>query len=252
MAITLSYSEFSKGWVSFHSYEPEWMERLGSTFFSFKNGNLYKHDANATRMNFYDSQYSMSVTYSANKAPSDVKVFKTVKLESNSRNWYADLVTEMETGEVGSSGSLKFVEKERMQYGYIRRKANDKLNFNELSILGIGNLVSSSGDSYTFSYNIPNQVSANNADGIGGDQLYFVSGGVVTLIGDIDSINGSVITLVSSAVTPQAGDYCFVAKDPQSESYGLRGYYAQVKLINTSTDFVELFASNSEVFKSYM
>ena len=251
MATTLSYSETTKGWVSFHSYEPEWMERLGADFYSFKDGNIYKHDTNNTRNNFYGTSYDTSVTFSSNKGPSDVKVFKTLKLETNSDQWYADLSSEMENGEVGTSSNLKFVEKESMFYGYIRRKANDDLNFNELSIVGIGELTSSSGNVYTFSSTIPNQISANNTDNIGGDELYF-NDGTTQRIGTIQSISGKEITVVSTVNTPANTDFCFAVKDAQSESFGLRGYHAMITLKNSSTDFVELFASNSDVFKSYM
>lgn len=251
MATTISFSEDTKGWVSFHSYHPEWMARLGSSFYSFKNGNIYKHDTNSIRNEFYGVTYSTSVTFSANKAPSDVKVFKTLKLETNSSAWYADLDSEMETGEVGTSSNLKFVDKESLKYGYIRRKANDDLNFNELSITGIGELTSSNGNDYTFSATIPNQISANNADGIGGDELYF-DDGTTQRVGTISAITGSVITVASTINAPGSGDFCFVVKDAQAESYGLRGYYSKIKLTNDSTDYVELFASNAEVFKSYM
>lgn len=251
MATTISFSEDTKGWVSFHSYHPEWMARLGSSFYSFKNGNIYKHDTNSIRNEFYGVTYSTSVTFSANKAPSDVKVFKTLKLETNSSAWYADLDSQMETGEVGTSSNLKFVDKESLKYGYIRRKANDDLNFNELSITGIGELTSSNGNDYTFSATIPNQISANNADGIGGDELYF-DDGTTQRVGTISAITGSVITVASTINAPGSGDFCFVVKDAQAESYGLRGYYSKIKLTNDSTDYVELFASNAEVFKSYM
>lgn len=251
MATTISFSEDTKGWVSFHSYHPEWMARLGSSFYTFKNGNIYKHDTNSIRNEFYGVTYSTSVTFSANKAPSDVKVFKTLKLETNSSAWYADLDSQMETGEVGTSSNLKFVDKESLKYGYIRRKANDDLNFNELSITGIGELTSSNGNDYTFSATIPNQISANNADGIGGDELYF-DDGTTQRVGTISAITGSVITVASTINAPGSGDFCFVVKDAQAESYGLRGYYSKIKLTNDSTDYVELFASNAEVFKSYM
>lgn len=252
MADTITYSESVQGWTSFHSYEPEWMVGLGAQFFTFKNGNLYKHDENDVRMEFYGSQYQMKITFVSNEGPSDVKVFKTLKLETNNKNWAADLESEMELGEIGAIGATKFEDKENMMYGYIRRKASDDLNFNELSIVGIGNVVSISGNDYTFSYDIPNQISANNTDGVAGDKLYFLDSGNATLIGVIDSISGKVISTVSSAATPAAGDFLFVAKNPQSESYGLRGYYSSIELINATTSKVEIFAANAEVFKSYM
>ena len=251
MADTITYSEDVKGWTSFHSYEPEWMIGLGAEFFSFKNGNLYKHNSNSVRNEFYGVTFNTSVSFYANKSPSEVKVFKTLKLETNSDLWYADLDSDMEKGEVGTSSNLKFVNKESIRYGYIRRKANDDLNFNELSITGIGNLTSSNGNDYTFSATIPNQISANNTDGIGGDELYF-DDGTTQRVGTISSITGSVITVASTINTPGSGDFCFVVKDAQAESYGLRGYYSKITLTNHSTDFVELFASNAEVLKSYM
>lgn len=252
MATTVTYGEEVKGWTSFHSYEPEWMTALGAQFFTFKNGNLYKHESNDTRTEFYGDTYGCKVTYSSNQSPSDVKVFKNLKLETNDPNWYALLSSEQEEGQIGDALNLKFVEKEKLQSGYIRRLSNDKLNFNELSILGLGNHSGTpSNNNYTFTNAIPNQVSANNTDGIGGDELYF-NDGTNKLIGVIDSYVGNVITTVSSLNTPVDGDFCFVVKNPQSESYGLRGYHALITLHNDSTSFVELFASNAEVFKSYM
>ena len=53
MATTITFDEINNAWTSFHSYEPEWMERIGNSFYSFKNGNLYLHDDNDTRTNFY-------------------------------------------------------------------------------------------------------------------------------------------------------------------------------------------------------
>ena len=53
-------------------------------------------------------------------------------------------------------------------------------------------------------------------------------------------------------VGASVGDFGFIAKNSQSESYGVRGYYSKIKLISNDTSFVELFAANSEVFKSYM
>jgi hypothetical protein len=249
MGKTISYSKEVKGWTSFHSYVPEWMENLGAEFFSFKNGNLYKHDSNQNRTEFYGVSYGCSVTYSSNKGPSDVKVYKALKLETNSDSWYASLQSELESGEIGSASNLKFVNKEGMQYGYVRRVSTDTLNFNELSIHGLGTVTNIAGNIITISAVVPNQISANNTDGVGGDSLYFGNG---TLAGIIDSFGGNSITLSAIVNTPNIGDFVFAAKNPQSESYGLRGFHSKVTLKNDSTNFVELFAGNAEVFKSFM
>ena len=35
MAITITFDELNNGWTSFHSYEPDWMTRLGNRFYTF-------------------------------------------------------------------------------------------------------------------------------------------------------------------------------------------------------------------------
>lgn len=249
---TITFDEVYNAWTSFHSYEPEWMERLGTNFYTFKNGELYIHDENETRTNFYGSSNGCSVTYSSNKNPSDVKAFKSISLESNSSNWYATVDSNLESGNIGTSSNLKFKDKEGFKYGYIRRYVSNKLDFNKLSIVGIGNLQSVPGtNQYEFTKNIPNQVSFNGADGIGGDELFF-NDGTTKLVGVINSFQDNVITTVSTTNLPQANNFCFVVKNAESESFGVRGYSSTIKLINDSTSFVELFAANTEVFKSYM
>ena len=56
MAITITFDELNKGWTSFHSYEPDWMTRLGNRFYTFSGGNLYIHDDWA-RTSFYNQKY---------------------------------------------------------------------------------------------------------------------------------------------------------------------------------------------------
>jgi len=253
MATTITFDEINNAWTSFHSYEPEWMERIGNSFYSFKNGNLYLHDDNDTRTNFYGTSYGCHVEFSANDGPSDIKLFKAVSLESNDTSWFATLDTELEQGAIGSSSDLKFQDKEGIKYSYIRRLSGDTLNFSELSIQGLGNLQSiPSSNNYTFSNAIPNQVQFSDPDtNAGGDSLYF-NDGATKLVGVIDTVSDKTITTVSSTNVPSVNDFCFVVKNPESESFGLRGYHAKIKLTNNSTSFVELYAVNSEVIKSYM
>jgi hypothetical protein len=249
MATTITYDELNKGWTSFHSYEPEWMDRLGNNFYSFKNGNIYLHDSNSTRTNFYGTNYGCNVTVSVNKEPSTVKVFKTIGLESNSSIWSAVLNSEQESGVIYTG---KFVDKEGIKYGYIRRGSADFLNFNELSIIGLGNLQATLGSNqFEFTSNIPNQITANNVNNGTGDKLYFNNGSTLEL-GVISNINANVITVYSIANAPAVGNFCFVTKNSDSESFGLRGYHSTIKLTNQSTSFVELYSVNSEVMKSYM
>ena len=249
---TLTWDEVYNAWTSFHAYTPEWMERLGNKMYSFKNGEMYEHDANEERGSFYGTSYGCSVTFSSNQEPSTVKMFKNLSLETNSSSWYADIDSELESGLIGNNSSYKFEDKEGIKYAYIRRNETDKLDFNKLSILGIGNLQSTPGSNqYTFSGYIPNQVSKSGTDNQGGDELYF-NDGSSKLIGVIQEITDKTITTVASANVPATNDFCFVVKNASAESYGVRGYHAKITLTNMSTSFVELFSATTEVFKSNM
>lgn len=243
---TITWDEVYNAWTSFHTYIPEWTTRLGTKFYTFKNGNLYEHDANEQRTNFYGNIDGCRIKFSANEGPSDVKLFKALGLETNSTEWYATLDSELESGEIGSAGNYKFEDKEGMKYAYIRRKSDDKNNYNKLSVLGLGNIVTSGGSTtIVMGETIPNQVGV-------GDECWFDNGVSTLQFGVISDIDGVNLTVSSIINPPSATDFAFVVKNPQSESYGLRGYSSSILLQNDSTNFVELYAVNSEVFKSYM
>jgi len=61
----------------------------------------------------------------------------------------------------------------------------------------------------------------------------------------------STITIGAAAITPVAADFIMFLKNSEVESYGSRGYYAEVKLTNNLTTESELFALSTETFKSF-
>ena len=94
---TVSYDEKVKGWSSFKSFIPEQGVSVTNFYYTFKNGNLYKHHDDyalgleATWNNFYGMQYESKVRTILNDAPSDVKSFKTVNYEGSQSNVVANL-----------------------------------------------------------------------------------------------------------------------------------------------------------------
>ena len=88
---TLSYSERSKGWPSFKSFNLENGLSLNNEYFTFKNGLLYQHHANETYNNFYGEQYDSSVEVIFNEEPSSVKSFQTVDYEGTQSKVSADI-----------------------------------------------------------------------------------------------------------------------------------------------------------------
>ena len=254
---TITYDEGVSGWTSFHSYTPEWMTRVGTKFYTFDSGNLYEHDSNSQRTRFYNNTDGCEITLSVNKSPSDVKLFKNLILETSQQNWSAVLSTDMESGSISET---QFEAYESYRSGYIRQSGS-RLNFNELTIVGIGQLVEIvSSTRYRFNLDVSNQILTS-----GVDNLYFNSGQtrLVGTINDIldndatDTLTRDVVQITSapdnsSTFSPSVGNFMFVAKDPSPESRGIRGYYCSVTLSNNSTGNAELFSVGSEAVKSYL
>ena len=132
---TLTFDEKANGWTSFYSFVPDMMVSLSNDYYSFKNGQLYRHNIDYVKNTFYGVQYPTEIEFSVNEAPSDVKIFKAVKLESTSSNWNATINTNLDSGYVNN-----FIKKESFKYGDIKRQ--DLLNTKLMSVQGIGELIS--------------------------------------------------------------------------------------------------------------
>jgi len=258
---TLTYSPMLEGWTSFHSYYPEWMTNMNNFLYTFKSGELWKHNTNATRNSWYGAASDASkVTIIFNDAPSESKMFKTLACETDSP-WKATITTDLNSGVMEAS---YFELKEGDYFTYIRRAPNT-IDLKAMSTQGIGNVSSASINVSTgflevfFAFEIPNTISVFDQTVIpksGGDVLYCVISGVQTLIGDIDEIvndplTGNKIVVKSFSAVPNTNNFAYAIKNSVAESYGARGYFMSVLLENTSSAAVELFAISSQVFKSY-
>ena len=73
---TLTYSEGSKGWPSFYTYFPEMIKGMNQYLYTFKGGNLYSHNTNEIRNNYYGIQYNSTISTIFNTKPLEVKLFK--------------------------------------------------------------------------------------------------------------------------------------------------------------------------------
>ena len=163
---TLSYSETSKGWISFKSYYSldgtikyplESGLSINNDFYTFNDGELWKHYTNTLYNNFYGTQFDSSVTTILNDQPGSVKSFNTLNYEGSQAKitqsklttnvtdangdtvsqadgeyynlntktgWYVDsFVTNEQTGTVP-----EFKEKEGKWFNYIRGEATTHVN----------------------------------------------------------------------------------------------------------------------------
>jgi hypothetical protein len=236
-----------EGWTSFHSYYPEWMTNMNNFLYTFKSGELWKHNTNATRNSWYGAASDPStVTVVFNDAPSESKMFKTLACETDSP-WKTTITTDLNSGVMEAS---YFELKEGDYFTYIRRNP-DTIDLKAMSTQGIGSassvtLISAGNYRINFTFDIGTTVSI-------GDTIYIGAVGGLTISGIVTAHNATSVTIniVVGGTVPVAGNFIVFVKNAVAESYGARGYYMQVLLENTSSTAVELFAISSQVFKSY-
>lgn len=236
---TVSYTTKGAGWNSFHSFIPDLMIGMNSDLFSFKDGNLYLHNDNASRNNYYGVNYPSKIKPIINTAPSDVKIFDTLNLEGN-QAWDCVLTTDLNDGFI--TGTF-FEEKEGEFFANVRRNDGD-IDTKALSVQGVGEV-------FTYAGGVITMLTAVGASVQQGDKIYKDIAGVNTEIGTVTSVSGLIINISPVALAPNPTDFLFVVKDTVAESYGLRGYYMTAELTNNSTERVELFSVSSEAIKSY-
>jgi hypothetical protein len=268
MEYTLSYSEAVAGWVSFYSYNPDWMIGMNQYFYTFKGGNLYRHNVNNNRNTFYEPWWTImgdpanaftptSVTSVFNTSPLENKLFKTINLEGDSV-WDAELSTDLQSS--GFIDSQWFEKKEAAYFAFIRNNEVGELSIRSTNGIGRSYAVNVAGDLISFSINplidIGSIISV-------GDYLYFSLPPYTTidLAGAVTQINRNYPAGVNNLVIdtsipntvpiPIQDAYYMYVKNSVAESHGVLGHYCVFKIDNNSTDKIELFAIESEVMKSF-
>lgn len=84
-----------------------------------------------------------------------------------------------------------------------------------------------------------------------GDIVYYKKNDQLVQLGECTAISSDkynfTVDVSSTTPRPSIGDYFMFAKNNVINSNGVLGYNANVSLVNDSTDFVELYAVNSEI-----
>ena len=270
---TLTYSETSKGFPSFYSFFPDYMIGMNQFFYTFKGGNLFRHNVNTNYNTFYGTTYESTISTVFNESPVDNKIFKTINLEGDDA-WTFEGSTDIQNN--GYITADWYDKKEGDWFGFIRNNSDTGASVTEgqfelRSLNGISQSISVLTNqpaaieiNFDLSVNIGSIISV-------GDYLYFaippyttpVFCGVVTAI-NIDKrissqnpLNQLIVdsTTVAGATLPTLQDsYFLYIKNPIAESHGLLGHYCEFKLTLPATTAInasELFAVESEVMKSF-
>ena len=250
---TLTYSEGAEGWPSFYTYFPEYIKGMNGYLYTFQNGNMYRHNTNSIRNNYYGVQGTSSVTSVFNPQPSvTIKLFKTLSFESNASWNCTSLLTDLSQGNVPE---INFEQKEGEWFAYIRHNTG-VTNFSLRYSNGLGNIASVSGPTNalvcTFSNNIGNIITNGaTAYTLAPNSSPSLAGQVTDVVKSGSSGTVTLDTTIAGATAPVAGQFLMFVNNTIAESYGMRGYYMEFTLVNDDTTPVELFAVGSSVMKSF-
>jgi len=265
MEYTLTYSDGSGGWPSFYSYIPDWMIGMNNYFYTFKKGNLYRHNVNAIRNNFYGEQFTSIMKSVFNTVPLENKLFKTLSLQGDDA-WDA---IPIET-DIQNSGYIEkpwFEKKEQTYFAFIRNDGTVPAGTDEYALRSLNGVGRSIVVTPPVAGIIQVQFSINPLIAIGsiasvGDYLYYAlppNYNAPILCGRVTDIvqnypagdNYFVVDTTSGSVPPIQNAYFLYIKSSVAESHGVLGHYCIFTIENDNTSKVELFAVESEVMKSF-
>jgi len=268
---TLSYSESVEGFPSFYSYEPEWMIGMNNYFYTFKNGNLYRHNSDTEdRCTFYSVFGNASITGVFNQSSLQSKIFKTINLESDAP-WGFVGNTDINTAGTVTIGAANFVRKEGAYFAYIRYTDDAPPVGTGTYPLRLANGIGATDNNDATNpaaqiLTFPAGVEINSIPSIG-DSLYFVLNPVappgvnnLQLMGTIIGIDRGTRQLTIDAscglcntpavVVGVTEAFFSYIKNVEAESYGALGHYLQFTLTSVDTSAIELFGVKSEVMAS--
>lgn len=270
---TLTYDpdERVKGWPSFYSYYPDWMIGMNNFFYTLYRGNLYRHNSNQIRNRFYDVNYNSTITTVFNAAPLENKLFKTLELQGTSA-WTAYLETDIQVST--NIDSSWFEKKEQVWFAFVRNKdvnqpsLSIQTNFLLRSVNGLAQSLSvdtTAPAEVIINFALSVDLSRVQGSPIGSgndvaDTLFFGTG-TPTLCGQVVEVEINLqaginrlkvnTTVTGGSAALSGTDFFLYAKNSTAESHGVLGHYSTVKLTNSLTTQVELFAAQSDVMKSY-
>lgn len=268
---TLTYSEAVEGWVSFYSFYPDMMIGMNNYLYSFKGGDLYRHNTSETRNTFYSpwwikignptGAFSPSTIQSVfNQSALENKLFKTINLEGDSI-WSVQLETDLQNS--GYIDASWFEKKEAAYFAFVRNSSVGELALRSVNGIGRSTTVDDAGTNYAvINFSINPLISVGSIISVG-DYVYFVSGSTPVLAGPVIAVNidypaninqvvvnNDMLTPLTTAI-PTNTEYFMYIKNSVAESHGVLGHYCTFNIQNYSQSKIELFAIQSEVMKSF-
>lgn len=241
---TIGYDIVDNVWISRFSYRPERMVSIDDTFFTFKNGTIYKHSADANRNSYYGESVADSIVeVISNYNPSMVKSYESLSLEGMDA-WAAQITNTDQSASILTAG---WSERERNWYAYIPRSASSGLPATITTLNGSSDVFALGrvDSAYTNKIEFTNKI-----DYIPfpfGASLYKVSGStLVKLPYDVTGIYDNVTIICSATTTGLSfNDEVVVIADGGIEGDQIRDNWMKIRLSLATTSLTELYAINA-------
>jgi hypothetical protein len=249
---TAAYDVSDNVWTTLYSFRPEAIASIDDNMFSFKGGTMYKHSSAAPRSRYYNDATSYTeVEVISNNNPSMVKSYESISLEGNS-SWSAEFFN---TDQSTSLLTSDFSERERNYYAYIPRDSSVNTGTSTITALSgssevftLGEVATGGVSGSTITFTTP----VGDIPFPMGATLYRVVGAtLVTLNVTVTAISGNKqITASGAIVNVSNGNTIVAIGNGGIEGDQMRDYYIKTKLVNTSSNNVELYAVNLVYAKS--
>jgi len=246
---TAAYNVDDSVWNTLYSYRPERLVCIDDILYTFKGGTMYKHTSASNRATYYGSADGAVVEVVAAFNPSMVKSYEAISLEGTAA-WDTTITN---TDQSATIADTDYDQRERNWYAYIPRDSSANTGGATITALSgtsevfaLGAVASVSGSDIVFTSDISYITFPVGAD------LYKVSGStLVSITNTIASVsNGTTITCASAVAGVSPADEIVAIANGAVEGDQMRDYYAQIRLVNDSTDEVELYAVNAVFAKS--
>ena len=230
---TIAYKHKEGVWGSKYSFKPTMYVNINNELYSFfetDSGIMWKHNVNATRNNFYGTQYNSQIESVSNRNPSMIKVFEALAVEG-SGTWSGTLTTSDQSTTIGTSD---FDVREGHRYAMIPR---DTLASKGHQIY-IGKVESIASDKVTFTTPV------NRLPFVVGDILKTASGSSLSGTGmQISGITDrKTIQCTTGISNISVGNNVFVEHSARIDGDPMRDVFLKIKLTSTDTTAFEVHA----------
>lgn len=246
---TAGYDASSNVWTTLYSFDPENIISIDSLLYTFKAGAMWKHSTDANRNTYYGTAYNSVVEIISAANASMVKTFESISLEGT--NAWTTLITN--TDQSANILEATYDKRERNWYASIPRDDSANTGGSTITALSgssevfaLGAVSDVTGTDITFSSDISYITFPMGA------ALYKISGTtLVSISNTISSVpTGTKITCASTVAGLANGDEVVAIATGSVEGDQIRDYYARIKLTNSSTSEIELYAVNTVYAKS--